>query len=306
MKNLFFVFSLSIGLFASTVVAAVTPVAGCFEHEVSIASEHMCHLIMPSNISDFNMGNRSSVVNIVTPSNGSITVRKEDNTEVKSGDELDLNTRLLVEAIPAQGYVLNSLYAGSLNITSTREFILKSDVTIVATFISEDIDVIAENPFETMIRLGRMSDTPIYTMPAGSSGSSFVTSAMTTGDAVVYPLGYVKDSNVSKHFIVVSKETSLLNAGSDFNLVITENVDPSGQNITFYTDWDRNGEFEKAEGQSSIDSDSKSITKTFSVPSDAKFGKTRIRVRIESSEPSGPNVQVNGKVYDFVVYVMDI
>lgn len=246
----------------------------------------------------------SATVSIQTPLNGTLTVKKEDGTTVKDGEELDLETKLTVEAIADEGYHLHSLYAGSENIKETKEFVLKSDVTVTAVFLSDDIEEISENPFETMIKLGRTSKSVLYSMPApGSTNNTYITYAMTSGDAVIYPLGYVRNSNVDKHFIIVSKETSLLNAGKDFDLILKENNDPSAQTITFYTDWDCNGTFEKADGEVKTNASDKSITKTFSIPEDAQLGKTRIRVRIETSAPADANSNANGKVYDFVFFV---
>lgn len=249
----------------------------------------------------------SATVTIETPANGELTVKKEDGTIVNSGDELDIDTKLKVEVVADEGYHLNSLYAGSENIKETKEFVLKSDVTIRATFISDEITEIAENPFETMINLGKLSKSVIYPMPfpGTNTGSMYITSAITSGDAVMYPLGYVRSAAPSKHFIIISKETSLLTAGKDFDLILNENSDPSNQTITFYTDWDCNGTFEKADGEVKTDAASKSITKTFSIPEDAQLGKTRIRVRIETSTPSDANSTANGKVYDFVFYVKE-
>ncbi len=168
-------------------------------------------------------------------------------------------------------------------------------------------EYIVENPFETMIRLGRMNDSnPIYTMPSGNGGSAYITSAITTGNGVMYPLGYVAGSQPGKHFVIVSKATSLVTQGEAFDLVITENVSPSSQTVTMYTDWNRDGVYEDAATEPVIDASAKSIKQTFNVPDDAKLGKTRIRVRIESSESSSANANVSGgRVYDFVIYVME-
>ena len=75
-------------------------------------------------------------------------------------------------------------------------------------------DYISSNPFETMIRLGRISEkSPVYQMPAGSANGGYISSATTSGDAVIYPLGYVKPNSPGSYFAIVSKETSLLIAG---------------------------------------------------------------------------------------------
>lgn len=165
---------------------------------------------------------------------------------------------------------------------------------------------ITENPFETMIRLGSMSDrSPIYQMPAGNAGAAYITTAITSGDAIRYPLGYAANSAPGKHFVIVSKATTLIEKERSFNLIIKENSVPSGQIATVYTDWDRDGKFVQ-EGQPSIDQANKGFECILNVPADAELGKTRIRVRLDSSSPSSPDAGVNnGRVYDFVVYVME-
>ena len=89
-------------------------------------------------------------------------------------------------------------------------------------------DYISSNPFETMIRLGRISEkSPVYQMPAGSANGGYISSATTSGDAVIYPLGYAKPNSPGSYFAIVSKETSLLIAGETFEFNATMTVDPS-------------------------------------------------------------------------------
>ena len=105
-------------------------------------------------------------------------------------------------------------------------------------------DYISSNPFETMIRLGRISEkSPIYQMPAGSANGGYISSATTSGDAVIYPLGYAKPNSPGSYFAIVSKETSLLIAGETFEFNATMTVDPSNYTLSTYTDWNRDGVF---------------------------------------------------------------
>lgn len=173
---------------------------------------------------------------------------------------------------------------------------------------SENInDYISENPFETMIRLGRMySDNPLYQMPNGNTGTCFITTATTTGDAIIYPLDYTRDTQPGKHFVIVSKETSLVTRGKTFILSITLNTDPASQALTLYTDWNRDGEFEKETATPTLDISKKTANYTLAVPATAEPGKTRIRLRIEQNAPESAVAHVeNGIVYDFVIYVME-
>lgn len=167
-------------------------------------------------------------------------------------------------------------------------------------------EYITDNPFETMIRLGSMNvKNPIYQMLSGQAGSAYIVSAITSGDAVRYPLGYTVTSAPDRHFIIVSKATTLVEKERQFDLIIEENVSISGQFVTIYTDWDRDGVF-VSQDHSSLSMRDKGFTVSFQVPADAELGKARIRVRLDSSRPSGSDVAVSGgRVYDFVVYVMD-
>ena len=167
-------------------------------------------------------------------------------------------------------------------------------------------EYITDNPFETMIRLGSMNvKNPIYQMTSGQAGSAYIVSAITSGDAVRYPLGYTVTSAPDRHFIIVSKAITLVEKERQFDLIIEENVSISGQFVTIYTDWDRDGVF-VSQDHSSLSMRDKGFTVSFQVPADAELGKARIRVRLDSSRPSGSDVAVSGgRVYDFVVYVMD-
>ena len=108
-------------------------------------------------------------------------------------------------------------------------------------------DYISSNPFETMIRLGRISEkSPVYQMPAGSANGGYISSATTSGDAVIYPLGYAKPNSPGSYFAIVSKETSLLIAGETFEFNATMTVDPSNYTLSTYTDWNRDGVFESS------------------------------------------------------------
>lgn len=165
-------------------------------------------------------------------------------------------------------------------------------------------EYVTENQFETMIRLGAISDeNPIYQMPAGKAGSAYIVSAITSGDAVKRPLNYLVNSAPDRHYVIVSKTTTLVEKGHSFKLTIKEDNTSPKQIITVYTDWDRDGIFQK-EAQPLFSSENKETTQTLTVPTDAKPGKTRIRVRLDSSVPADANAEVDGRIYDFIVYTI--
>ena len=172
---------------------------------------------------------------------------------------------------------------------------------------TSDSGYIVADPFETMVRLGRMSpSSPLYTMPAGPGGNVYLTSAMTTGDAVDYPLGYTASTSPSKYFVVVSRQTSLIMRDALLQLVMTTNADPSNLGVTVWTDWNRDGNYDRSDGETTVDAAAKSITHSLNVPADAALGKTRIRVRLDSQSAGNADAAATGgKVYDFVVYVLE-
>ena len=109
-------------------------------------------------------------------------------------------------------------------------------------------------------------------MPSGSGRSAYIVSAITSGDAVQsYPLGYTVASTPDRHFIIVSKATTLVEKRTSVRFSIEENVSISGQFVTIYTDWDRDGVF-VSQDQSSLSMRDKGFTASFQVPADAELG----------------------------------
>ncbi len=164
---------------------------------------------------------------------------------------------------------------------------------------------IVDDPFETMIRLGRMSSpNPIYAQPAGTAGTAYVTNAVTSGDAVYYPLSYSASSGSTTNIVIVSKQTSLVTRDGIFNLVVTTNNNPANFSVTTWTDWDRDGTFDKATNDPEISGNT--ITQQLYIPADAQLGKTRVRMRLETSTPSSADAGLGtGRTYDFVIYVLE-
>ena len=82
-------------------------------------------------------------------------------------------------------------------------------------------------------------------------------------------------------------------------------VDPSNYTLSTYTDWNRDGVFEKESRPAQVAASTKSFVQTIAIPENAELGKTRIRIRIESTTPSSADASISGRVYDFVVYVLE-
>ena len=80
---------------------------------------------------------------------------------------------------------------------------------------------------------------------------------------------------------------------------------PSNYTLSTYTDWNRDGVFEKESRPAQVAASTKSFVQTIAIPENAELGKTRIRIRIESTTPSSADASISGRVYDFVVYVLE-
>ncbi len=242
--------------------------------------------------------------------NGTLTVTYTDSDNqvqtLNSGENsVPTFSVLTVSATPATDYQLVSLTVNGVNFTNGSTCVVEEAITIGVLF-AERNDYMGDNPFETMIRLGRMTpQSPIYQMPAGSVSGGYIMAATTSGDAVIYPLGYVKSSAPGSYFNIVSKETSLLSAGSMFQLNVTMSADPTGKIITTYTDWDRDGVYESVTDAAQITATTKSFTQNITIPEGLAVGKVRVRVRIETSTPSSADATVAGYLYDFVFYITE-
>ena len=80
-------------------------------------------------------------------------------------------------------------------------------------------DYISSNPFETMIRLGRISEkSPVYQMPAGSANGGYISSATTSGDAVDLPVGICKTELSRQLFRHSVERDFLIDRGRNFRV----------------------------------------------------------------------------------------
>ena len=79
------------------------------------------------------------VVTITPPTGGTITVTRDDNISVSSGDVIDVNTELMLTATPTLGYAFEQWWDGYTE--PTRTITLISDTTISATFVEVPLEM---------------------------------------------------------------------------------------------------------------------------------------------------------------------
>ena len=95
--------------------------------------------------------NYQRTVTITSPTNGSITVTYKDesnDSQSKTSDSFKVAQTciLTINATPNTGYQLNKLYIGDKEITSGSTYIVRSDVTISAEFVTANPQVVYLQP----------------------------------------------------------------------------------------------------------------------------------------------------------------
>lgn len=154
----------------------------------------------------------------------------------------------------------------------------------------------------------------IYELPCGALGNQYVTRAEISGESVlrsmVYPLPVYNNklltqpnaSRPTSWYTLFTQDKATLCKGNAFTLTLQLNAAPlAGTEVYVYFDWDRDGVFEARETITAA----QSMTGTFTVPGDAKDGKTRIRIRITENGLAGAEDDVIGQTLDFVANVSE-
>ena len=121
---------------------------------------------------DVEYNNYQRTVTITSPTNGSITVTykdESDNSQSKtSGNFKVAQTCILtINATPNTGYQLNKLYIGDKEITSGSTYIVRSDVTISAEFVTANPQVVYLKPTSNW-----NADNPKFVVHAWNNSSS--------------------------------------------------------------------------------------------------------------------------------------
>lgn len=149
----------------------------------------------------------------------------------------------------------------------------------------------------------------IYQQPCGTLGNSYVTSAQTTGEAVLSPLRYpateLSGSQVvtgstapASWHTLFTRSKATVAIGKSFELTLRFNRQPAdGAQAFVYSDWDRDGVFETMQPMT-LDG---AATATIDVPSYATAGQSRMRVRLTENGLTDAEDEVTGQIIDFIV-----
>lgn len=181
-------------------------------------------------------------------------------------------------------------------------FILNNWVLLAQIDNSANINL-AEDPFVTMIKLGAMNQhNPLYTMPLlNGSAAGYIQQAITTGDGIVIPLAYAKNTAPQVYYIIESRNPNIIQRGREFSLKLNS-VNMDGKKAYIFADWTRDGNFETLITHIPIVGNEVDVQ--ISVPNDAVLGKSRIRVLFTTTEIDEANAAItNGRIYDFVTFI---
>ncbi len=155
---------------------------------------------------------------------------------------------------------------------------------------------------------------PTYKLPSGNLNlGTYLTSAISVGDAVSKPLAYLASSPANNYYVNYSLRPAVFERGKSFNLVLTSNKIASTAAVHAYVfaDWDRDGVFEVDLGKHSIPDrniEVAGVSLNVSIPEDAKLGKSRIRIYFTTYNTPSMQPDANlrsGTLYDFVVFVSE-
>lgn len=151
-----------------------------------------------------------------------------------------------------------------------------------------------------------VSSTPLakrlglYYHPCGSNTSVYLSACNITGNNISNELHYAATAETIKSFYHIERRDSAeVVRGSSFNLDYTAQELSKDYTVTAHFDWDADGIFEakheflnEAAGNAEIQ-----------VPTEAKEGRVRMRIRITDNEMEYADDEVHGKIYDFFLFV---
>lgn len=140
----------------------------------------------------------------------------------------------------------------------------------------------------------------VYILPCGDKAAPYLSSVCVNGDekAVTHKLQYSALSQPSNYYTFVRKDTAEVVLGSDFVLSYEATKMNKDFTITAYFDWDGDGIFE--DKQDFLNETNGKAT--IHVPSTAKTGKHRMRLRLTDNGLEGADEDVHGMVYDFQLF----
>lgn len=157
---------------------------------------------------------------------------------------------------------------------------------------------------------------PLYAIPCGAHNTnSFLSFAITSGEAVQKPLSYFSPTVISNYYVNFSQKETSVERAKDFSLYLNaKSVANNGGNSYIYAfaDWDRDGVFETSLGKKTLSGvgidNYVGTSYNISVPETAELGKTRIRLfysNTNNSSISPIESLAQSYIYDFVIFIKE-
>ena len=153
----------------------------------------------------------------------------------------------------------------------------------------------------------------IYEIPCGVLGSNYITYLKTISglikpmqyplseiqaDELVVPMGQKPDSE----YYIYTEDKGTVSNGEVFELEMHLNTEPvEGLEGFIYFDWNRDGVFETTQPFTV----GKTSTIKVTVPTEAKEGKSRVRIRLTDNGFAGADDEVSGQIFDWILYILE-
>lgn len=173
------------------------------------------------------------------------------------------------------------------------------------------LTVEGENLFSlTDFRTDFAKSLQFYYYPCGErvNGGTYqyLTNVSVTGENVLRELNYTATARPATYYELVVSSKGTVSVGLPFLLNIegcslgtaTNNI--TGMELYVYFDWNGDGVFETCLEKMSEEA---SYTTEIAVPADASLGLHRMRIRATTNELGGPEEDVSGCTYDFILNV---
>ncbi len=139
----------------------------------------------------------------------------------------------------------------------------------------------------------------VYALPCGTAGSVYASALTLKGEGVTGEVDYAASAKPSQYFNLLRTYEGKVAPGGEAKLSWTVTGAGTATTLQLYTDWDGDGVFGDPTNLTPVSSG----TTSFTVPADAKAGKTRLRLRLTDNGMTGAEDDVYGFFYDIPLTV---
>ena len=157
----------------------------------------------------------------------------------------------------------------------------------------------------------------LYDLPCGVLGEIYVTKLEISGSGIIkplaYPLGIVNHEGTAINrqtakptswYTLFTKDQATVARGRDLTIKLTCNILPPEEYAAFaYFDWNADGEFESTVP---LELKQNCLIATSEIPTDAKLGKSRMRIRITDNGLEGATDDVEGQIIDYIINTEEV